>query len=272
MDLPQVERFLQPTHFNHLTEWQPGWFWLAGGTWLFSEPETRAKVLVDLASLHWSEIEVAPTELTIGATCKLADLAKFSFPSQWTSTTALKCAVHELASFKISNAATVGGNLCLALPASTFAPVMVVLGASYEIFSPHTDPRQVAAINFQTGAQQTVLQPGEALRKITIPAANLGWQIAYQRMCLQTAGYALAIVIAAYDPATQQVRYGIGASTPTPFLLTFAHPPTPDEITQALDAQNPNFIHDERASAAYRRHITAVLMRRTLAEVVREKG
>jgi CO/xanthine dehydrogenase FAD-binding subunit len=268
MDLPQVETYLQPTKFDRIPDWQPGWFWLAGGTWIFSEPETRAKGLVDLEPLNWSAIEVLSSGLAIGATFKLVDIANFPFPPTWTATQALKRAVEELASFKISNVATVGGNLCLALPASTFAPVMVALDATYEILPPHTPPRFIPASKFQIGAQQTLLQPGEALRKILIPATYLSWQVRFQRVCLQTTGYALAIVVTAYHPPTQQVRYAIGASTPTPRLLTFDHPPTLLEITQTLTSQISDFIQDDRASAAYRQHITQVLMTRSLQEII----
>lgn len=267
MDLPQVEMYLQPIEFDRIPAWQPGWFWLAGGTWIFSEPETRATVLVDLEPFHWSEIEVLPLGLAIGATCKLVDIANFPFPPVWTATQALKRAVQELASFKIANVATIGGNLCLALPASPFAPVMVALDARYEILAPDAPPRTIAAAEFQLGAQQTRLQPGEALRKILIPPTYLDWQVRFHRLGLQTTGYALAIVVTAYHPLTQQVRYAIGASTPAPHLLTFNRPPTLTEIIQALN-QIPDFITDDRASASYRQHITQVLMRRSLQELI----
>ena len=269
MDLHSVETYLRPTALQEI-DWQPGWTWLAGGTWIFNGPQPQIKTLVDLQPLNWSELEVTPDGLAIGAMCIQNKLLKFSFPDSWTATEALKDAVRELASFKVSHAATVGGNLCLALPASTFAPVMVALGASYEIWRSPGESYQVEAIDFQTAPQQTILQSGDVLRRIWIPQAHLQeWRTSFKRIALSTAGYALSIVVAAYNSATQKVRWGIGASVQAPRLVECDRPPTAEEIAEILDAQIPStdYLEDERATAAYRRHITQVLMQRTLTEV-----
>lgn len=269
MDLYSVETYLRPTTLQEV-DWQPGWTWLAGGTWIFNEPQSQVKTLVDLQPLNWSELEVTPHGLGIGAMCIQNQLLQFSFPDSWTATEALKDAVRELASFKVSHAATVGGNLCLALPASTFAPVMVALEASYEIWRSPDESDQVDAVNFQTAPQQTILQPGDVLRRMWIPKQNLeGWRTSFKRIALSTAGYALSIVVVAYNPATQKVRWGIGASVPTPCLVECDRPPSTEEIGTILDAHIPHtdYLEDERASADYRRHITQVLMERTLTDV-----
>lgn len=270
MDLPHIETYLRPTDLQAVENWERGWAWLAGGTWIFSKQSPDLKVLVDLEKLGWSEIEIMPEGLAFGATCTMASLRQCVWPENWTSVKALLSAVDELASFKVTNKATVGGNLCLALSASTFAPVMVALGASYEIRSPGSPPRFVPALDFQTGAQQTILQPGEVLRKIWIPRLNLEWIVSYKRICVATAGYAVSIVVAAYHPQTHQVRFGLGACVPAPRVVEFAAPPTRAELYEALDTQLPVdcFLEDERASAAYRQHITKVLMQRSLEELL----
>lgn len=270
MDLPNIETYLRPTDLLSVENWQQGWAPLAGGTWIFSQAEPDLKVLIDLEKLGWSEIEIMPSGLAIGATCPMGKLRQWDCPLNWTSVKALRSAVDELASFKVTNKATVGGNLCLALAASTFAPVMVALGASYEIVSSGSPPRFVPARDFQTGVQQTILQAGELLRRILIPLSNLEWQISYQRICVATAGYAVSIVVAAYNPKTAQVRFGVGASVPAPRVVEFAAPPTPKELCEALLEQLPVdcFLEDERASAAYRQHVTKVLMQRSLSEIL----
>lgn len=270
MDLPNIETYLRPTDLQAVENWQQGWVWLAGGTWIFSQSQPDLKVLVDLKQLGWSEIEVMPEGLAIGATCTLAELSQWDWPSRWTSVKALLSAVYELASFKVANVATVGGNLCLALPASTFGPVMVALGASYEILSSGSPPRFVPALDFQTGAQQTILQPREVLRKIWIPLRSLEWQVSFKRICVATAGYAVSIVVGAYNPQTTSVRFGLGACVPAPRLIEFSTVPIPAEISEALDTQLPVdcFLEDERASAAYRKHVTKILMQRSLEELL----
>lgn len=272
MDLHGVETYLRPKDLEEVRNWQGGWAWLAGGTWMFSEPQPQINTLVDMQGLEWSELEVTPEGLSIGATCVMNRLLQFSYPERWTSVKALQSAVHELASFKVQNAATVAGNLCLALPASTFAPVMVALGASYEILPLEGTPYWVSAQDFQTGAKQTILKPGEVLRLILLPQTFLEWQVNYQRICVATLGLAVSIVVALHNPQTSQVRFGIGACVRTPRLLEFAHVPSTTELAQALDAQiSPtDFLDDRSASASYRRHVTQVLMERSLQEAINQ--
>lgn len=264
MDLYGVETYLQPKSLREVEDWQADWKWLAGGTWIFNEVHPQVKTIVDMQQLDWSEIEITPEGLSIGATCIQNKLLDFAFPESWTATEALKDAVRELASFKLSHVATVGGNICLALSASTFAPVMVALGASYEIWRLQGEPYFVDAIEFQTAPQQTILQPGEVLRRIKIPAQNLKWQTSFKRMAVCTAGYAIAIVVTAYHPQTQQVKFGIAGSVRSPQLVA-------GELgSLTLHEQMPpnvEYIEDERGSTAYRRHITGVLMQRGVTEL-----
>ncbi len=269
MDLYSVETYLRPKSVTEVSDWQPDWNWLAGGTWIFNQVQPQVKTLVDMQQFDWSEIEVTPQGLSIGTTCIQNDLLDFSFPKPWSATEALKDAVRELASFKLSHAATVGGNICLALSASTFAPAMVALNASYEIWRPNNKPCFVDAVDFQTAPQQTILQPGEVLRSIKIPIWNLAqWQTSFKRMAVCTAGYAIAIVVTAYHPQTQQVRFGIGGSVKAPRLIEFDTVPTPEQIVGAMNESPLQlYIDDERGSAAYRQHITQVLMQRGIDEL-----
>lgn len=267
MDLQNVTTYVYPQDLAVVKNWDNGWAWLAGGTWIFSQAQPNLKVLVDLEKFAWSEIEMTPEGLYIGATCPMAKLRRAKFPEHWTSVKALFCAVDELASFKVTNMATVGGNICLALPASTFAPVMVALDASYEIWQSDASRRLVYARDFQTGAQQTILQPGEVLRKILIPQQSLESQINYQRICVATAGIAVSIVVTAYNPKISQVRFGLGACIPAPKVLEFDKLPTSAEIDTAIEKLPiADFIDDQIASASYRQYITKILMQRARVE------
>jgi len=51
----------------------PGLAWLAGGTWLFSEPQPDLHTLIDLESLRWPALEVSGDGLNIAATCRVAE-------------------------------------------------------------------------------------------------------------------------------------------------------------------------------------------------------
>ncbi|OKH38983.1 carbon monoxide dehydrogenase [[Phormidium ambiguum] IAM M-71] len=266
MDLHNIETYLSPQKIEEITNWKTGWTWLAGGTWLFTEPQPQINTLVDLQNLKWSEIEINSEGLTIGATCIMSQLSKHTFPENWTAVKGLKSAVQELASFKIQNVATVGGNLCLALPAGTFAPVMIVLDAKYQILPLSGEPYWISALEFQTGAKQTILKPGEVLRKIFIPKENLELQINYQRICVATAGLAVSIVVAAYNPNTQKIRFGISGCVPSPKFIEFAQIPSKTEIIEKLNTTIPltNYLNDTTASNTYRQHITQILIDRSL--------
>lgn len=269
MDLPNVKTYLRPTNLAEIEGWDSGWAWLGGGTWLFSQAQPHLTTLVDLEPLGWSELQVTSTGLAIGATCTHQQLLEFTFPDRWSGISALHGAVSHLGSFKVSRMATVGGNLCLALPASTFAPVMVALGASYEIWRSDGSRDRVSALEFQTGAQQTILRSGDALRRIWIPGENLEWRVNFQRIGITTAGVALSIVVGAYNPQTEQVRFGVGGCIPAPRLLEFAGVPTAEEMARVLDERLPraDIIDDAYGSARYRRQMTGVLMQRGIREL-----
>ena len=56
---------------------------LAGGTWLFSEPQPGLSRLVDLTRMGWAPLTVTPAGLEIAATCTIATLAAFEPPPDW---------------------------------------------------------------------------------------------------------------------------------------------------------------------------------------------
>ncbi len=141
MDLHSIETYLRPNDLSSVQRWSQGWAWLAGGTWLFSEPQPTLNTLVDLEPLNWSDIELNGDRLAIGATCTFTQLLNYNWPVEWQAIAALKSAISALsASFKVLHLATIGGNLCLALAVGVMAPLMVLLDATYEIWSPITPP------------------------------------------------------------------------------------------------------------------------------------
>ena len=83
---------------------------VGGGTWLFSQPQPGTDTLVDLAGLGWVALEADAAGLTIAATCRIAEIAAFQGAAEWRAMPLFQeCCQSFLASFKIWNAATVGG-------------------------------------------------------------------------------------------------------------------------------------------------------------------
>jgi len=69
MDLPGVEHVAMPRSRAELPSWTAGTAVLAGGTWIFSEPQPGISRLVDLAGFDWpplmaSAVDAGATKMT----------------------------------------------------------------------------------------------------------------------------------------------------------------------------------------------------------------
>ena len=83
-----------------------------------------------------------------------------------------KCIDAFLMSFKIWNAATVGGNVCMSLPAGAMISLTAALEGVCTLWPQNGKPRQVPVVDFVTGNHANVLQKGELLRSILLPAVG----------------------------------------------------------------------------------------------------
>ena len=77
-------------------------------------------------------------------------------------------AASQLGSVAIRNVATVGGNLCNALPSAETSQVLVALSGQVRIIGPGGE-RTVLLEDFFTGVGKTLLQPDELLLEIFVP-------------------------------------------------------------------------------------------------------
>jgi carbon-monoxide dehydrogenase medium subunit len=77
-------------------------------------------------------------------------------------------AASQLGSVAIRNVATVGGNLCNALPSAETSQALVALSAQVRIIGPRGE-RIVPVEDFFTGVGKTLLQPDEVLLEILVP-------------------------------------------------------------------------------------------------------
>ena len=143
-----------------------------------------------------------------------------------------------LASFKVQNVATVGGNICLALPAGAMTSLAAALDATALLWSADGTSRVVPVAGLVTGPGQTALRPGELLRSVTVPAASLSCRSAFRRASLSPHGRSAAVVIGrtAGAGASAGTVITVTAATPRPVQLRFARPPAPDAAVAALDS------------------------------------
>src|ERR1700728_1538147 len=189
MDLNTIKEINRPRLRSDLPNWSDGDAWLAGGTWLFSEPQLKTSRLIDIADLGWPALEPSERGLRVAATCKIAELDAMAFPAHWIAAPLVnQCCRAFLASFKIWNMATVGGNLCMALPAGPMISLTAALDGVCTIWTPAGNERRVTVTDFVLGPQHNALERGELLRGIELPREALTRRTAFRRASLTPLG------------------------------------------------------------------------------------
>jgi CO/xanthine dehydrogenase FAD-binding subunit len=269
MNLNTIVEVKRPKSFEKI-EWTDGHAWLAGGTWLFSEPQVATDTLVDLQGLGWPALTVTPAGLEIAATCKIVELHDFKGPPDWRGVPLFdKCIDAFLMSFKIWNAATVGGNVCMSLPASAMVSLTAALEGVCTLWPRDGRPRQVSVVDFVTGNHQNLLQKGELLRSILLPASALSKRFAMRQVSLTHHGRSAALIVATVGDNGDDFLLTVSAATPRPVHLRFKKTPSAAEMRRAIDERLPAdaWFHDVHGSAPYKRHVTHYLAEQIRAEL-----
>ncbi len=272
MDLNTITSIQRPRMLADLTGFVDGDALLAGGTWLFSEPQRHLRRLIDLSGLDWPPLVVTEAGLSIAATCTIATLDAFEPPPGWSAAALIgQCCRAFLASFKIWNMATVGGNLCMSLPAGPMISLTAALDGSCLLWTPGGKERRVAVTDFVKGPLSNALQPGEILRSIDIPAAALTARSAFRRATLTPLGRS-GVLLVGTRPADGRFALTVTASTRRPVRLAFDDMPDPPALEKRLVSEIPEALYydDMHGRPDWRRHMTfefAEEIRRELASV-----
>ena len=258
MDLNTIQAVERPKTRGALPAWRDGDAFLGGGTWLYSEPQSALDRLIDLAALQWPALTVREESLEIAATCTIAELDGLNAPVSWTAAPLIgQCARAFLASFKIWNAATVGGNLCMSLPAGPMISLTAALDGLCTLWAADGRERQVAVTDFVRGPLQNVLQPGELLRSVALPADALTRRTAFRQISLAPLGRSGALVIGTLA-RDGQFALTITASTPRPVKLSFDAMPNAEVLRARIEMGIPadGWYDDVHGSPAWRRHMS----------------
>ena len=257
MDLHTVAEVISPAEVG---QWRPGDAWLGGGTALFAEPRPHLRRLLDLGAAGWPALTRHADGLEIAATCTIAELAGCGHAI------AEQCCHAFLASFKIWNVATVGGNLCAALPAGPMIALGAALDGTCRLLGPDGE-RRVPVHDFVTGEGTTVLRDGELLRSLHLGAAALADPTAYRQGSLHAHGRSGVLVIGRRDAAGGLV-VTVTAATRRSYVLRFATPPDAELMQVAVAERIPDdaYVDDVHGLPAWRRHLT-----RRYAEQVRSE-
>jgi CO/xanthine dehydrogenase FAD-binding subunit len=163
MNLTTISEVRRPSSIADVDGWRDGYSWLAGGTWLFSEPQPALSRLLDLHAYRWPSLRVQPDGLEIAATCTLAELARAELPPWPAASLIGHCCAALLGSVKVWNAATVGGNICLSLPAGPMISLTAALDGMCTILAPGGSERRIPVAEFVTGPSQNGFPAAVAL-------------------------------------------------------------------------------------------------------------
>lgn len=271
MDITTVTSF-RPARTRADLALAPGEVVMAGGTWLMSEPQPTTTGFVDLTTLGWPDVEITPDGLRIGATCTIARLlawAEAEAPADWTSLVLARPAADALlASFKIWNTATVGGNVCQAFAAGAMIAMLSTLDATALIWTPDGGERVIAVADLVIDNQATSLAPGEVVRALDIPMHALRSRVGLQKIALAELGRSGAVVTARVDPDGSAV-FVVTAAVRRPRVLRFARVPGAGELRDAV-ASATDFYTDPLGSADWRRGVSVVLAERLRAAFARD--
>ena len=281
MDMNTVEAVVPTTD---PAQWRDGDAWLAGGTVLFSYGSFAfgprpLKRLLDLGSAGWTAVTVSEAGIELAATCTVADL--YNLPGSPAvaghSRPALDlvrpCCDSFVASFKVWNMSTVGGNLCTSLPAGPIISLCAGLDGTATILGPGGTRRTVPVTEFVTGEAANCLAPGELLRSVHLPASALASRVAFRRLSLSNLGRSGVLLIGRLDDGARLVLT-VTAATKRPVQLRFVGLPDSDGLAAALDGAIPADLYhnDIHGLPAWRRDMTYRLAEEIRAELAAPEG
>ncbi len=257
MDLHSIQRYRFARTRDDLAL-APGERFVAGGTWMFSEPQVDTTALVDLTTMGWPSWEENDSGLRIASTCTIAELTRARLrPDRPARILFAQCADALLASAKIWTVATVGGNICRSFAAGAMIHLAVALDGVAEIWTPDGGERRAVIAGLITGNGTNSLRPGEVLRAVHLPARALRARTAFRKIALAELGRSGAVVSGRVDE-DGAATFAITAATLTPTVLGFATLPSADRLRFEIDSA-AGYYTDPLGSADWRRAVTGVL-------------
>lgn len=186
-----------------------------------------------------------------------------------------------VATIRVRNMATVGGGLAHADPNQDPPPTLIALGATVKASS--TDGSRVIPIDeFFTDYYETVLQPNEMISEIFVPGLPPNSSGAFLKFLPRTADdYATvsAVAVVTLDRARKifkDVRIALGSAGATPIRAREAEeilrgqPVKTEALREAAEKakQAVDPIGDFRGSAAYKKEMAGVFVRRALEKAL----
>lgn len=254
---------------------------IAGGTDLIPPmrvDKLAVDSLLDISALGLNKLSQSEDGVSIGATCTMKQIAgsealRDHFP-------ALCKAARSVGAVQTRGLATIGGNICSAVPSLDGMPPLLVHDARFLLVS-LSGRRWVEAADFITGPRSTQLKRGELLAEIFLPHPHPDFRADFFKFGRRKA-LSLSIVNAAFGCRLEShvisgARVVIGACAPTPVRAVGAENYLNGKTAEQIDLAELNRlvqssispISDIRASAEYRSDLAAALIRKLIRSVVK---
>lgn len=259
---------------------------MAGGTaviLLLKQGLIEPAVIIGLGGLtDLVGIDLVGDTLEIGALSPLRRIERH--PVVLEHAPAVASAVAQVATVRVRNQATIGGNLVHADPAQDPPPVLLVHDADVVLRGPSGD-RVVPLVDFFVDVFETAIEPDEILTTVRIPRPSPTSHFEYAKFLPRTVDdYATVSVAVRLDVGPggtiEDVRIALGNAGATPFRALEAEaalrgqtasPSRIDDVAAlAADASDP--VDDIRGSAVYKRDMIRVWTRRALTRAIDRAG
>jgi aerobic carbon-monoxide dehydrogenase medium subunit len=245
---------------------------LAGGQSLMPALNMRLSapsLLVDINRVsELGQIAQRNGQLELGALARHAEAEHSLLVAQLAPL--LAKALPHIAHPAIRNRGTVGGSIALADPAAELPACLLALGGEIEIAS-RAGRRRVAADGFFKGLFETALSPGEIITAIRIPAAQPHDRFGFAELARRHGDYALVGLAAASHAEPRAIRlayFGVGTTPVRARAAETALVRGDVNAAVAAVARDLEPSGDVHASAAAKRHLAGVLLRRVAAQVI----
>jgi carbon-monoxide dehydrogenase medium subunit len=193
---------------------------------------------------------------------------------------ALRTAFSEVATVRIRNQGTVGGNLVHADPAQDPPPMLLALGAEVVAASPRGQ-RRIPLHELFVGFFQTSLEPDEIVTAVSLPPPDQRASAAYLKFLPRTQDDYATISVAAWvrpdgEGGCAEARIALGAAGAVPLRAwraeeLLAGGPLDGEAVAAAAAavrEEVDPIDDARGSASYKREMARVWTQRALRAAI----
>ncbi len=246
---------------------------LAGGTsfmLLYRQGLIDPEVVVDLAGVESLRgiRRLDDGSVEVGALCSLREIETDELLGS--ALPVLARTVARVATIRIRNQATIGGNLVHADPAQDPPPVLLTLDASVVVRGP-TGERILPLHGFFVDVFETVVEPGEIVTAIRVPLPPPGSRLGYRKFLPRTVDDYATVSVAGRldvdpDGTISDARLFLGAVGPTPIRATAAEDAVRGARVADLDPAivgplvigSVDPVDDVRGSADYKREMAAV--------------